>query len=117
MDGNKLPSPCPEVEAFRRYYKKLLKDVDRPVDLAELLFSDGIISLEAKDSITSASTSDVEQRRAVLGAFQHALLQSSEPSATMRSLRRAFEQAGFSNAFFRFMERVVEGEYWLFVYN
>ena len=110
MDGNKLASPCPEVAAFRRYYNDLLEHVNRPVDLAELIFSDDIISREVKDSITAART-DVEQRRTVLDAFEHALLQSSQPSATMRSLWGAFQQAGFLTGCFLDMEQFVDGEY------
>ena len=110
MDGNKLPSPCLEVAAFRRYYDNLLEDVRRPVDLAESLHLYGIISRDVKDSISSAST-DVEQRRAVLDAFQHALLQTSEPSATMRSLRRAFQQTSSDTYYIGKVERFVDGEY------
>ena len=110
MDGNKLPSSCPEVAAFRRYYNDLLKDMDRPADAAQSLCSHRIISREATDSITSKST-DVEKRLAVLHASEHALLQSSQPSATMRSLRTAFEQACFSTHWsFSDMENFVNGE-------
>ena len=110
MDGNRMPSPCPEVTAFRQYYNVLLGDVRRPVDLAESLFLDSVISREAKNSVTSAST-DVAQRRAVLDAFQNALLQSSEPSTTMRSLRRAFERARLDNYYIRKVEKFVDGEH------
>ena len=110
MDGNKQSSPCPEVAAFRRYYNDLLKDVDRPVALAQSLCSHSIISREATDSITSKST-DAEKRRAVLDASQLALLQSSQPSATMRSLRTAFEQACYyTYRSFDNMEKFVDGE-------
>ena len=101
----------PEVAAFRRYYDDLLDTVEDPVQLATLLCSEGVISREVRDSITSASRSDVEQGRAVLDSFLNALLQSSEPSATMRSLRSAFEQAGFHTYnSIRYVEKFVDGE-------
>ena len=115
MDDNKLPSPCPEVAAFRRYYNNLLECVNRPEKLAQLLFSDSIISRGVKDRITSKST-DVGKGRAVLDAFQHALLQSSEPSATMRSLRKACEKAGFYTSWsIRPMEEFVDGELYIYM--
>ena len=99
-----------EVAAFRRHYDDLLCDVKDPVQLATLLCSDGVISSEVRGSITSKSI-DVEKGRAVLGFFQLALLQSSEPSAMMRSLRRAFEKAGFHTFYsIRPMEEFVDGE-------
>ena len=110
MNGNKLPSPCPEVAAFRRFYNDLLGDVRYPAKLAKSLLSAGIISREAKDSITSASTY-AGQRRAVLDALEHALLQSSVPSAIMESLPRAFILADLPTRYFHDMERFVDGEY------
>ena len=101
----------PEVAAFRRHYDDLLRDAKDPVQLCTLLCSEGVFSREVRDSITSASRSDVEQGRAVLDAFENALLQSSEPSATMRSLRSAFEQAGFDTYWIIDpMEEFVDGQ-------
>ena len=113
MDGNKLPSPCLELAAFRRYYSDLLDYVHRPADLAQFLFADSLINREVKDSITSAGT-DVERRRAVLDAFQHALLRSPEPSTTMRTLRRAFGQANFYTRVIDYMEDFVDGEHTIY---
>ena len=110
MDGNKLPSSCREVAAFRRYYNDLLRDVERPVILAESLCSNGVISRKVKDSITSRRT-DVEKGRAVLDAYLHALVQSSQPSATMQSLRSAFKRVSyFLPRSFTDMEKFVDGE-------
>ena len=101
----------PEVAAFRRHYDHLLRDAKDPLLLAMFLCSEGVISREVRDSITSASISDVEQGRAVLDAFQNALRQSSKPSATMRSLRTAFEKAGFDTYYsIRYVEEFVDGE-------
>ena len=110
MDGNKLPSPCPEVAAFDQYYNHLWERVNRPGYLAQLLYADSVINREVKDSITSKST-DVEQARSVLDAIRHALLQSTHPSATMRSLRRACKEASYrTSSSFDHMEEFVDGE-------
>ena len=93
MDANvEQPLPSPEVVAFRRYYNDLLRFVDRPVDLARLLISEGVISEEVTRRLTWESVR--EQGRVILDAFEQSLLQSSEPRATLRCLARAFEQAG-----------------------
>ena len=111
MDGAaKPPSPSLEVEAFRRYYNDLLFWFRlRPVELTESLFSDDIISKEAKESVSSAST-DEEKGRVVQDAFQQALVESSDPSAAMRSLRRAFEQNYLGTSSIAQMEKFVDGE-------
>ena len=110
MDVNvEQPLPSPEVVAFRHYYNDLLRFVDRPVDLAEALFSAGVISREVKDSITSTSE-DVEQGRVILDALEHALLQSSQPSATLGRLVTAWDGAGFYSRYTRRTERFADCE-------
>ena len=111
MDGAaKPPSLCLEVEAFRRYYNDLAPTFRRhAVDLAKVLFSDGVISKEVKESVSSASP-DVERGKVLQDAFQQALVESSDPSATMRSLRRAFQQAFGSTYYNDKMKKFVDGE-------
>ena len=85
MDAStKSPLLSPEVAAFRQEYKYLLRYVDRPVELARLLFAEGIISSETKNAITSDE--DVEGKRAILDAAEHALVQASDREAAFRSL-------------------------------
>ena len=91
MDGTaKTPSRSPEVEAFRREYNDLLHYVDRPVELAHLLFSEGVISSETEDAITSDE--DVEGKHVLLDAVDHALLHASDREAMFRSVVRALEK-------------------------
>ena len=112
MDGTaKPPSPFPEVAAFRRHYNDLLTSWYPwdPVKLAGLLFSDGVISREVQENV--AASADVEQRRVILDGFLHALHESSQPGATMRSLRRAFGKAHFYTEDIDNIEGFVDGEY------
>ena len=88
MDGTaKTPSQSPEVAAFRRYYNHLLSNMDHPVKFAQFLFSKGIISSETKNAITSDE--DVEGKRVLLDAAEHALVQASDREAMFRSLVEA----------------------------
>ena len=109
MDGTaKSPSLSPEAAAFRRYYNDLLYRLNRcPVKLADFLFSDGIISREEKDSI--AASTDDEQGRLLLDTLQQAIVQTSKASATMRSLRRAFETVSLDTFNIKMMEDFVDG--------
>ena len=93
MDTNvKQPLASPELLAFRHYYDYLLSSLDHPVDFAEGLISAGVVNREVKDSITSTSE-DVEQGRVILDACEHALLQSSQPSATLERLVTVWREA------------------------
>ena len=106
----KPPSLSPEVEAFRRYYNELVPGFRyRPLQIAESLYSDGIIRNDVTKSVGSTSTV-VKRGKVVQDAFQQALVQSSDPRATMQSLRRAFEQVGWSKSYFYRMEQFVDGE-------
>ena len=79
-----------------------------PVELADFLFSDGIISREEKESI-AASTGGEHQQAKLLGALLQAILETSKASATMRSLRRAFETARLNTYYIKKMEDFVDG--------
>ena len=109
MAGTAKSIPRPEVTAFRRYYNRLLDNVDNPVKLARLLFAEGLISKEEKDKITS-DENDVEQSRVLLDAVQRTLLQVSEPSETIKSLRGAFKKAGFYTYNIEYIEDFLAGE-------
>ena len=107
MDGHtKPPSRSPEVEAFRQTYKYLLHHVRRPVKLAQLLFAQGIISSETKNAITSDE--DVEGKRALLDAAEHALVHASDREAMFQSLVEALEKVyEYTNE----MKKFVDGEH------
>ena len=74
----------PEEETFHRYYNRLLDDINSPNELARLLFADGIISSETKETVTS--NTDVDQTPSLLDAVQHALENAPDPEKTFRSL-------------------------------
>ena len=91
MDGpTKPPSRSPEVDDFRWEYIDLLRNVRRPVELAQLLFSKGIISSETKNAITSDE--DVVGKRVLLDAAKHALVYASDREAMLRSLLSALRE-------------------------
>ena len=89
-DPAKTPSRSPEVEAFRREYNDFLRYVDRPVELAHLLFSEDVVSSETKDAITSDE--DEDGKRILLDAVEHALVHASDREAKFQSLVRALEK-------------------------
>ena len=92
-DPAKTPSRSPEVEAFRREYNDLLGRVIRPVELARLLFSEGIISSETKNAITSDK--DVQGKRTLLDAVEHALVHASDREAMFKSLVEALKKIDY----------------------
>ena len=103
-----LSSHTPEAVAFRRYSKWLLGDLKRPVQLAELLLSEGIIPSETKDTITS--NEDVQQKQAVINAMQYALVHTPDAKDTFRRLRKAWKKAGFYTYWFGEMKDLIAGE-------
>ena len=109
MEGPpKPPSRSPEVEAFHRYYHDLLDEVYRPVELARSLFTEGVISSEPKDAITSDK--DVEGKRALMDAVERALVHASNREAMFQSLVRALQKVGYYNLC-RWMTTFVDGEH------
>ena len=80
----KQPVRSPEEETFHRYYNKLLSGIYFIETTARLLFADGIISSETKETITS--NIGVEGKRTLLGAIQHALENAPDPEKTFQSL-------------------------------
>ena len=105
-EPTKPPSRFVEVEAFRRYYNDLLREVDRPVEFAQLLFAEDIISSEKKNAITSDE--DVEGKRVLLDAAEHALVHASDREAMFRSLVTALRRVGCSTYS---MNEFVDGEH------
>ena len=108
-ETSKSPSPSHEA-AFRRYYNDLFREVHRPVRLAELLFSDGVIQSDIKDSITSDE--DEDQKRALLDAVQYALANSTDPEQTMRTVCTALGKSGVHGYYTDKLSSFVPGEYY-----
>ena len=92
-DRSLPPVPSPEEETFHRFYNQLLRDINRPVQLAQLLFADGIISSETKEGVTSDA--DVNQKQALLDAIQHAL--ANNPKKAFQRLIEALRETGLYN--------------------
>ena len=106
-----------EETVVRRYYNDLLRTVSDPVKLAQLLFEDGMISQETKESIRS-DDDDVQQRkRTLLDAVQRVLAQATDREKLMSTLFLAFEKSGVpSHHSWDFctdqMKEFVAGEYY-----
>ena len=109
-DTAKSASPPPEEAAFRRYYNHLLRCTFLPAQLAELLFSDGIIRRETKDSINSDEDEE-HAKRVLLDAVQCALTQARDTVTTMRSLCTSLKKSGVHGEDIRLMKNFVAGEY------
>lgn len=96
----------PEEETFRQYYNDLLgREIIRPLQLAELLFAEGIISNKTKESVTSDVY--VEHKRVVLDAVQHALASASNPEKMFQTLLIVLRKTGFDTYW---MEQFNAGE-------
>lgn len=92
-EPTKASSQSPEVAAFRQYYNDILRNMDRPVEFAQSLLSARVISSETKNAITSDE--DVEGKRALLDAVEHALVHASDREAMFRSLVEALRIIGY----------------------
>ena len=102
----KPSSRSPEVEAFRREYKDLLRHVYRPVELAQSLFSEGVISSETKNATTSDE--DVEGKRILLHAAEHALVHASDREAMFQNLMEALKKIRYNTYW---IKKFVNGEH------
>ena len=92
MEGcAKVQSSSPEEAAFRRYYGYLLSELHNPMRFAEFLLLEGVIGTDIKERVTV--NADEAQKRLLLNSVQHALSQSSDPSATLLSAYRAMKAA------------------------
>ena len=106
MDGTaKSPFGSAEEAGFARYYEHLLRDVSRPVKLAELLFFEGIVTSETKESIIS--NEDQGQKRALLDAIQISLACSRNANKVMKILCKALEKVGVNTYY---MQDFIAGE-------
>ena len=117
MDAAKRSSMrSAEEAAVRRYYNDLLRTVSDPVKLAKLLFKDGMISQETKESIRS----DDDGQHAIqtlLGAVQRVVAQATDREKLMSSLFLAFEKSGVVSHHSRMfctdrMRKFLAGEYY-----
>ena len=76
-----------EEVAFARCYKDLFEEVSLPIKLAEVLFSEDIISSETKNSITSDA-----DKQALFDFMQKSLSQAKDPHKVMKKLINALEE-------------------------
>ena len=98
----------PEVALIPRYYDDLLRWVYRPVQLARLLLSDGIIANKTAETITSDQ--DVQHKRKLLDAVQDSVEHRPNPDETIRQLLVALEKTGVSTTYIHWMKVFVDGE-------
>ena len=82
-----------EETVVRRYYNDLLRTVSDPVKLAQLLFEDGMISQETKESIRS-DDDDQHAMQTVMDAVQRVVAQATDREKLMSTLFLAFETSG-----------------------
>ena len=110
MDGAVKPLlRSPEEVAIAHYYQELLSAVVRPVQLAELLASNRIISRETKESV--ATKKDKESAmRTLLDAVQCALAQSTHTATLMSSVYFALERSGFPSSYSMKIKAFIAGE-------
>ena len=104
--STKLSLHSPEEEGFRKYHDRLLRTVSRPVELAEILVSEGVIDSDTKESVTA----NEDQKGSLFAALQIALAQSTDPEKTMRSLCTALEITGVATGYIRGMQEFIAGE-------
>ena len=104
--------PPAEAAAFQdnRYY--LLNDVSDAVKFAAALQEEGVIGSEVRSRVTSAA--DDEQKRALLDAVHQSLVNSSDASRTLLSVRRAMVTSGGATWRFDEMDHFVAGEWKIF---
>ena len=93
------PSPSLQELAIRRHYNTLLSLISSPVQLAELLFSDGIIRRETNERVTSEEDED-HAKRILLDAVQCALAQTSDQEEVMSSFCSTLEKVGVRSEYY-----------------
>ena len=104
----KSPPDSAEVALIPSFYYELLHSVSRPVQLAELLLSDGIITNETAETITS--NEDVQHKRKLLDAVQDSVEHRPNPEEIIRQLLAALEKTGVDIFRINSMKEFVEGE-------
>ena len=98
-----------EQAAFQKYYDNLLYVIDDPVQLAELLLTEGVIRSETKDSIISDEDEE-HATRSLLDDVLYSLEHNPDGGKTIQSLRIAFEKASLNTYYIDRMEEFIVGE-------
>ena len=106
--SGKSPPRSPEEALILHIYDHLLRVVSRPVQLAQLLLSDGIITNKTAETITSDE--EVQHKRTLLDAIQDAVVHRPNPEETIQRLFIALEKTGFDADHIRWLEEFVDGE-------
>ena len=104
----KSPPRSPEVALIPHFYDDLLRWVSRPVQLSELLMSDGIITDKTAETITS--NEDVQHKRKLLDAVQDSVEHRPNPEETIQQLLIALEKTGVHFYYIALMKDFIEGE-------
>ena len=102
----KSPLDSPELALIPRFYDDLLQEISRPVQLAGLLLSDGIITNKTAKAITSDK--DVDHKRTLLDAVQDTVIHSPHPEETIRLLFIALKKTGSDIGF---LEEFADGQW------
>ena len=91
------PSPLPSTDpakVLRKHIAKLVVSIQSPDLLANILYSEDLISREMKGRVTSSSGPFVDKSSALLDAVEETLLASRDQKSTMLSLCAALEESG-----------------------
>ena len=104
--------PPAEAGVFQLFRDRLLEDVRDAVKFAGALVEEGVIASRARSHVTFAA--DDEQTRDLLDAVHQSLVNSSDPSRTLLSVRRAMVTSGGVTRRFNDMDRFVAGEWKIF---
>ena len=105
---DRSPPRSPEEALIPYFYDGFLEAVSRPVQLAELLMSDGIITNKTAKSITS--NKGVQHKQTLLDAIQDTVVHGPHPEETIRLLFIALEKTSVSTEDIRVLEEFVDGE-------
>ena len=103
----------PEEAALQRYYKTLLRRITNPVDLADLLFSKGIIIDETRYLVRSQRVRS-HGTETILAAVQRKLAQSTERENVMSTFCSTLKSSGVDTRHvdnFLHIEDFIAGEY------
>ena len=104
--------PPAEAAAFQHNGYDFLNDVSNAATFAAALQEEGVIGSEARSRVTSSA--DDEQKLALFDSVHQSLVNSSDSSRTLLSVRRAMETSGGATTSFGYMDRFVAGEWKIF---
>ena len=109
MDRGTGKVRSPEEAALRRYYKDILEQISDPADLAESLYSEGIISDDTRDSVRKDAS---HAGHAILAAVQRKLAQSAERKEVMSKFYSALKSSCVNYwSLIGLIEHFIGGEY------